>query len=139
MSVIDDLVGNNKRYAEAFPGPLPTVPAAHLAVVACMDSRINVFSALGLADGQAHVIRNAGGVVTDARPVQGEHHRQPSHQPEEQRLDDQQDSPDQQLGDAAGPPCLLITRSRNDCMPNVWPPCRYGAELGHHTRPRALS
>jgi carbonic anhydrase len=65
MSVIDDLLANNDRYAESFHGPLPLPPSAHLAVVACMDARMDVFGILGLADGQAHVIRNAGGVVTD--------------------------------------------------------------------------
>jgi carbonic anhydrase len=65
MSVTDDLLANNERYAEAYSGPLPLPPSAHLAVVACMDARLNVYAILGLADGQAHVIRNAGGVVTD--------------------------------------------------------------------------
>ncbi|HLH81814.1 MAG TPA: carbonic anhydrase [Trebonia sp.] len=64
-SVIDGLLASNLRYAEAFPGALPLQPAAHLAVVACMDARLNVYGALGLAEGQAHVIRNAGGVITD--------------------------------------------------------------------------
>lgn len=65
MSVIDQLLGNNLRYAAAFPGSLPHQPTAHLAVVACMDARLNVYAALGLTEGEAHVIRNAGGVVTD--------------------------------------------------------------------------
>ena len=65
MSFTDDLLGNNARYAESFHGPLPLVPSAHLAVVACMDSRMRIFALLGLEDGQAHIIRNAGGVVTD--------------------------------------------------------------------------
>jgi carbonic anhydrase len=65
MSVTDDLLANNERYAESFNGPLPLPPAAHLAVVACMDARLNVYGILGLQDGQAHVIRNAGGVITD--------------------------------------------------------------------------
>ena len=65
MSITDDLLANNERYAESFHGPLPLVPSAHLAVVACMDSRIKIFALLGLQDGQAHIIRNAGGVVTD--------------------------------------------------------------------------
>jgi carbonic anhydrase len=64
-SVIDELLANNLRYAAAFPGSLPKQPTAHLAVVACMDARLNVYGALGLAEGEAHVIRNAGGVVTD--------------------------------------------------------------------------
>jgi carbonic anhydrase len=65
MSVTDDLLANNARYAETFSGPLPLPPAKQLAVVACMDARLNVYAILGLADGEAHVIRNAGGVVTD--------------------------------------------------------------------------
>src|ERR1700685_2252787 len=65
MSVTDDLLANNERYAESFNGPLPLPPAAHLAVVACMDARLNIYAILGLEEGQAHVIRNAGGVVTD--------------------------------------------------------------------------
>ena len=65
MSVTDDLLANNERYAESFNGPLPLPPAAHLAVVACMDARLNVYGLLGLDEGEAHVIRNAGGAVTD--------------------------------------------------------------------------
>jgi|SRR5271166_1210780 len=64
MSVIDDLLANNERYAESFHGSLPLLPSAHLAVVACMDARLDVYRILGLEPGQAHVIRNAGGVVT---------------------------------------------------------------------------
>jgi carbonic anhydrase len=65
MSVTDEYLENNRRYAETFSGPLPLPPSRHVAVVACMDARLNVYAALGLADGEAHVIRNAGGVVTD--------------------------------------------------------------------------
>ena len=65
MSVTDGLLANNERYAESFHGPLPLPPSAHLAVVACMDARLDVYRILGLEEGQAHVIRNAGGVVTD--------------------------------------------------------------------------
>jgi carbonic anhydrase len=65
MSVTDELLENNQRYAESFRGLLPMPPARHLAVVACMDARLNVYALLGLAEGEAHVIRNAGGVVTD--------------------------------------------------------------------------
>ena len=65
MSVTDELIAANERYAASYPGPLPLPPARHLAVVACMDARLDVFRALGLAQGDAHVIRNAGGVVTD--------------------------------------------------------------------------
>ena len=64
MSVTDELLANNARYAESFHGPLPLPPSKHVAVVACMDARLNVYGALGLHEGEAHVIRNAGGVVT---------------------------------------------------------------------------
>ncbi|HWC78867.1 MAG TPA: carbonic anhydrase [Pseudonocardiaceae bacterium] len=65
MSVTDELLANNARYAETFSGPLPLPPSKKVAVVACMDARINVYGALGLAEGEAHVIRNAGGVITE--------------------------------------------------------------------------
>jgi carbonic anhydrase len=65
MSATDELLANNARYAEQFTGPLPLPPAKGVAVIACMDARINVYAILGLAEGEAHVIRNAGGVVTD--------------------------------------------------------------------------
>ncbi|MBA2552300.1 MAG: carbonic anhydrase [Geodermatophilaceae bacterium] len=65
MSVTDDLLANNERYAQSFRGPLPLPPAKHVAVVACMDARLNVYGALGLNEGEAHVIRNAGGVITE--------------------------------------------------------------------------
>jgi carbonic anhydrase len=65
MSATDDYLANNARYAESFSGPLPLPPSRHVAVVACMDARLNVYAILGLHDGEAHVIRNAGGVVTD--------------------------------------------------------------------------
>ncbi|MHA6785724.1 beta-class carbonic anhydrase [Pseudonocardia saturnea] len=65
MSVTDDLLANNAKYAESFEGPLPLPPAKGVAVVACMDARLNVYGILGLKEGEAHVIRNAGGVVTD--------------------------------------------------------------------------
>jgi carbonic anhydrase len=65
MSATDELVANNRRYAETFGGPLPLPPARGAAVVACMDARLNVYAILGLAEGEAHVIRNAGGAVTD--------------------------------------------------------------------------
>jgi carbonic anhydrase len=64
-SVIDRLVEANRSYIATFPGPRPTPPALHLTVVACMDSRLDLFGALGLDIGDAHLIRNAGGVVTD--------------------------------------------------------------------------
>jgi carbonic anhydrase len=65
MSATDELLANNQRYAESFSGPLPLPPAKGVAVLACMDARLNVYSILGLNEGEAHVIRNAGGVVTD--------------------------------------------------------------------------
>ena len=65
MSATDDFLERNERYAASFAGPLPLPPARHVAVVACMDARLNVHAVLGLAEGDAHIIRNAGGVVTD--------------------------------------------------------------------------
>jgi carbonic anhydrase len=65
MIVTDELLANNAEYAKTFQGPLPLPPAKHLAVVACMDARLDVYSLLGLEPGESHVIRNAGGVVTD--------------------------------------------------------------------------
>ena len=66
MSVTDDLVRNNDSYARDFKkGNLPMPPAKKLAVVACMDARLDVHKILGLEEGDAHVIRNAGGVITD--------------------------------------------------------------------------
>jgi carbonic anhydrase len=65
MSKTDEYLENNRQYAESFPGQLPMPPAAGVAVVACMDARLDVYSILGLSPGQAHVIRNAGGVITD--------------------------------------------------------------------------
>lgn len=65
MSVTEELLTNNAEYAANFSGPLPLPPAKHVAVLACMDARLNVYGALGLREGDAHVIRNAGGVVTE--------------------------------------------------------------------------
>ncbi|MFE0749989.1 beta-class carbonic anhydrase [Gordonia sp. NPDC058843] len=65
MSVTDEYLANNAEYAKTFNGPLPLPPAKHVAVVACMDARLDVYRILGLNEGEAHVIRNAGGVVTD--------------------------------------------------------------------------
>jgi carbonic anhydrase len=65
MTVTDELVANAERYAASFDqGELPLPPARHVAVVACMDARLNPYGVLGLTEGDAHVIRNAGGVVT---------------------------------------------------------------------------
>ena len=65
MSVTDQLLENNEKYAAGFTGPLPLPPAKHVAVLACMDARLDVHDLLGLDEGDAHVIRNAGGVATD--------------------------------------------------------------------------
>ena len=66
MSVTDELLENAKNYADGFDkGDLPLPPAKKVAVVACMDARLNPYGILGLQEGDAHVIRNAGGVVTD--------------------------------------------------------------------------
>jgi carbonic anhydrase len=66
MSVIDELIGNNEGFAASLPAKhLDLHPSRRLAIVTCMDSRLDVFAALGLRDGEAHVLRNAGGVITD--------------------------------------------------------------------------
>jgi len=65
MTVTDDLLANNAEYAASFSGPLPMPPGKGVAVLACMDARLDVYRLLGLQEGDAHVIRNAGGVVTD--------------------------------------------------------------------------
>ncbi len=66
MSVTDELLKNNAAYAASFDkGDLPMPPGKRLAVLACMDARLNIYGMLGLSEGEAHVIRNAGGVVTD--------------------------------------------------------------------------
>jgi carbonic anhydrase len=65
MSVTDELLSNAENYAASFDkGDLPLPPAKHVAVLACMDARLNPYGVLGLSEGDAHVIRNAGGVVT---------------------------------------------------------------------------
>jgi carbonic anhydrase len=66
VSSTDTFVANSERYAASFDkGDLPMPPALHTAVVACMDARLNPYAVLGLSEGDAHIIRNAGGVVTD--------------------------------------------------------------------------
>jgi carbonic anhydrase len=66
MSVTDELLKNAEKYAQSFDkGDLPLPPGKKVAVVACMDARLNPYGLLGLEEGDAHVIRNAGGVVTD--------------------------------------------------------------------------
>ena len=62
----DELLGHNARFVESYADQgLPLTPRRHLAIVACMDSRMDIFQMLGLEHGDAHIIRNAGGVVTD--------------------------------------------------------------------------
>jgi carbonic anhydrase len=66
VDIIDELVANNVAHAASLPARhLDVMPSRELAVVTCMDSRLDVFAALGLADGEAHILRNAGGVITD--------------------------------------------------------------------------
>lgn len=65
MTATDDYLANNAAYARDFTGPLPMPPSRHVAVVACMDARLDVYRVLGLGEGEAHCIRNAGGVVSD--------------------------------------------------------------------------
>jgi len=65
-ATIDELLANNRAFADGLPTRhLDVRPSRRLAIVTCMDSRLDVFAALGLGDGQAHVLRNAGGVITD--------------------------------------------------------------------------
>jgi carbonic anhydrase len=66
MSVTDELVNNAELYEKSFDGgDLPLPPAKRVAIVACMDARLNPYGLLGLREGDAHVIQNAGGVITD--------------------------------------------------------------------------
>lgn len=66
MNVTEELLANNRAFADALtPAHLDVRPSRRLAIVTCMDSRLDVFAALGLGDGEAHVLRNAGGVITD--------------------------------------------------------------------------
>ena len=65
MSVTDEYLKNNETYVANFPGELPLPPARKTAVVACMDARVNPYGALGLKEGDSHVIRNAGGIVAE--------------------------------------------------------------------------
>jgi carbonic anhydrase len=66
VNVTDDLLANNRAFADALtPAHLDVRPTRRLVIVTCMDSRLDVFAALGLDDGEAHVLRNAGGVITD--------------------------------------------------------------------------
>jgi carbonic anhydrase len=65
MSEIDRMLAANEDWAQRFPGSKDTRPARHVAIVSCMDSRMPLFQMLGLEVGDAHVIRNAGGVITE--------------------------------------------------------------------------
>ena len=66
METIDALIENNERFAYSLAERhLDVRPSKQLAIVTCMDSRLDVFAALGLGDGEAHVLRNAGGIITD--------------------------------------------------------------------------
>jgi carbonic anhydrase len=66
MSTTDELVRNNEGYTKAFDkADLPMPPGKRIAILACMDARLNVYGIFGLREGDAHIIRNAGGVVTD--------------------------------------------------------------------------
>src|SRR3954466_11958662 len=66
MDGIDDLLANNRAFADSLaPVHLDVRPSRQLAIVTCMDSRLDVFAALGLGDGEAHILRNAGGVITN--------------------------------------------------------------------------
>jgi carbonic anhydrase len=65
MSAIDHLIHANDSYVTTFPGARPLRPKLRMTVIACMDSRLDLFGALGLEIGDAHLIRNGGGVITD--------------------------------------------------------------------------
>lgn len=66
MTVTDELLSNAERYAQNFDkGDLPMPPGRHVAIVTCMDARVNPYGLFGLNEGDAHVIRNAGGAITD--------------------------------------------------------------------------
>jgi carbonic anhydrase len=66
VDVIDELVANNRAFAAGLPAQhLDVKPRRRLVIVTCMDSRLDVFAALGLREGEAHILRNAGGVITD--------------------------------------------------------------------------
>jgi carbonic anhydrase len=66
VDVIDELLANNEAFAASIPADhLDVRPRRRLAIVTCMDSRLDVFAALGLHHGEAHILRNAGGVITD--------------------------------------------------------------------------
>jgi carbonic anhydrase len=62
---IDELFANSRGHESRFKGPRALIPARHVAIVTCMDSRIDTFAIFGLESGEAHILRNAGGIVTD--------------------------------------------------------------------------
>ncbi|MGH7716737.1 MAG: beta-class carbonic anhydrase [Vulcanimicrobiaceae bacterium] len=62
---IDELFLNAQRHESRFPGARAVIPSRHVAIVTCMDSRIDTFAVFGLESGEAHILRNAGGVITD--------------------------------------------------------------------------
>lgn len=64
-SLIDELLANARAAERDFAGPRSKIPAKHVAIVTCMDSRIDNFRLFGLGSGEAHILRNAGGLVTD--------------------------------------------------------------------------
>jgi len=64
-SATNDLIESAAAHAADFPGHRAVIPARHVAIVTCMDSRIDTFAIFGLGSGEAHIIRNAGGLVTD--------------------------------------------------------------------------
>ncbi|WP_019070715.1 beta-class carbonic anhydrase [Streptomyces hokutonensis] len=65
MSATEKYLANDQGYVSGFTGPLPMERSRHIANVACMDARLNIYGALGLREGEASVIRNAGGVITE--------------------------------------------------------------------------
>lgn len=66
MNTVDELLANNRTFADSLPvAHLDVEPSRRIAIVTCMDSRLDVFAALGLGHGEAHVLRNAGGAITD--------------------------------------------------------------------------
>ena len=65
MTATDEFLAANADYQDGFDGPLPLPPARKIAIIACMDARVSPYALLGLSEGDAHVIRNAGGVITD--------------------------------------------------------------------------
>lgn len=74
MTITNELFDNNEAYAAAFDqGELPMPPAKQVAIVACMDARLDVYRILGLRLGEAHVIRNAGGVISEERHSLADH------------------------------------------------------------------